>query len=78
MNYNLSEKLNNKLKEKNPGITRGILKKGNIGANGIYNQDLNPNIILIEVGGYQNNIDEVNNSLDALSIVIGEYINEKE
>ena len=78
LNYKVSESLNNKLNLKYSGISRGILKKGNVGANGIYNQDLNPNIILIELGGYENNIEEINNTLDILSTIIGEYINEKE
>jgi len=77
-NLSIANILNNKLNEKYPGLSRGILKKGNIGANGVYNQDLNPNIILIELGGYENDIDEINNTLEVLSIIIGEYINEKE
>lgn len=78
--YNLAvvQNINEKLNEQYNGISRGILKKDNIGANGIYNQDLSPNIILIELGGVDNNIDQINNTLDVLSIVIGEYINEKE
>ena len=77
-NLSIAENLNTKLNEEYSGLSRGILKKNNVGANGIYNQDLNPNIILIEVGGVDNNIDELNNTLDILSKVIGEYIDEKE
>ena len=77
-NLSIVQYLNNKLNENYSGISRGILKKNNVGANGIYNQDLNSNVILIELGGIDNNIDEINNTLDILSKVIGEYINEKE
>ena len=77
-NLSIAEYLNNKLNENYKGLSRGILKKDNVGANGIYNQDLSPNIILIELGGIDNNIDEINNTLDILSKVIGEYLNEED
>lgn len=69
--------INNIILSKYPSLTRGILKKEGYGVNGVYNQDLSGNIILIEVGGYENNIEEINNTLDLLSEIIGEYINEK-
>jgi hypothetical protein len=43
----------------------------------LWNQDLDENIILIELGGYQNNIEEINNTLDILSIILKEYLYEK-
>ena len=76
-NLNIVTKLNNIILEKYPSLTRGIMKKQGYGVNGIYNQDLNSNVILLEVGGNENNIEEVNNTLDLITIVIGEYINEK-
>ena len=54
------------------------MKKEGYGVNGVYNQDLKENVILIEIGGNENNIEEVNNTLDLVAHVIGEYINEKE
>jgi len=54
------------------------MKKQGYGVNGIYNQDLKSNVILIEIGGHENNIDEVNNTLDLVSLAIKEYLNEKE
>ena len=78
VNLNVVNKLNNILLRDYPNITRGIMKKEGYGVNGVYNQDLNGNVILIEVGGNENNIDEVYNTLDVLAKVIGEYINEKE
>lgn len=76
-NLNNVTKLNNIILEKYPSLTRGIMKKKGYGVNGIYNQDLNSNVILIEIGGNENNIEEVNNTLDLIAIVIGEYVNEK-
>ena len=75
-NLNKVTQLNNKIKDKYPELTRGIITKGGAGSNGIYNQDLSPNIILIEMGGPENTIDEVLNTIDLLAPIIGEYINE--
>lgn len=66
-NYELSSKLNTILEQKIPGISRGIIKKGGVGVNGIYNQDLSEKSILIELGGQYNKIEDINNTLDVLS-----------
>jgi len=76
-NLNIVEKINNIINQKYPGLSRGIMKKKGYGVNGVYNQDLNSNVILIEIGGHENNIDEVNNTLELVSIAIKEYLNEK-
>lgn len=57
-----------------PGLSRGIYKKEGAGVNGIYNQDISSNSILIEVGGVYNNIDEVLNTTEAISDVLYYYI----
>lgn len=69
--------INNLILKKYPTLTRGIMKKEGYGVNGIYNQDLAYNVLLLEVGGNENNIDEINNTLDLISEIIGEYLNEK-
>ena len=76
-NLEVVNKINNIILEKYPSLTRGILKKSGYGVNGIYNQDAKGNVILIELGGNENNIEEINNTLDIVSRVIWEYINEK-
>lgn len=73
-NLNLANTLNEIIKEKYPGLSRGIMKKTGAGVNGIYNQDVANHVILIECGGMENNIEEVMNTIDALSIVISEYL----
>lgn len=77
-NLKVTETLNNKFKEKYPGISRGIYKKQGSGVNGVYNQDFNSNTILIEVGGYENTIDEVYNTCEAIATILTEYIKEQE
>ena len=76
-NLKVVEKLNTIINNKYPNLSRGIMKKQGYGVNGVYNQDLNSNVILIEIGGHENNIDEVNNTLDLVADSIKEYLNEK-
>lgn len=77
-NLNIVEKINNIINTKYPNLSRGIMKKKGYGVNGVYNQDLSSNVILIEIGGHENNIDEVNNTLDLVADALKEYLNEKE
>ena len=76
-NYKLSNDLNNLIKKYYPGLSRNIMKKTGTGVNGIYNQNLSPNCILIEVGGVDNTIEEVYNTIDALTDIIFKYLKEK-
>lgn len=75
-NLKVANIINNKIKLKYENLTNGIILKGGKGSNGIYNQDLNSNIILIEMGGNENTIDEVLNTVELIAPIIGEYINE--
>ena len=60
-----------------PGLSKGILEKEGVGVNGIYNQDVGYNVILLEVGGNENSSIEVKNTLDAISLIIKEKIYEE-
>lgn len=73
-NNAVAEKLAAYLEQEIPGITRGITKKSGEGVNGIYNQDINPNMVLIELGGQYNEIEELNNTIEVLSHVILKYL----
>lgn len=68
--------LNEKLKSINPCLSRGVSKKSGKGVNGIYNEDFDKNLILIEVGGQYNNIVEVSNTLEIFAKILSLYINE--
>lgn len=76
-NLKLAESLNNILNQKINGISKGIYKKEGPGVNGIYNQDFSSNSILIEVGGVDNSIDEVANTIHILGESIYSYIKEQ-
>lgn len=71
-NYELANRLNEKIKKINPNLTRGILVK----PRSIFNQDVSDKDILIECGGNENRVDEVMNSIIVLKDVIKEYIGE--
>ena len=75
-NKELSIKLNNKIKNVNESLSRGILEKKGAGVDGIYNQDFNENTILLEIGGQYNEMEEVNNTLKILADILYEYIME--
>lgn len=74
-NLKTSEEINSIVDNYYPGLSKGILKKEGIGVDGIYNQDISSNSILIEVGGVDNTIDEVLNTVEALSNSLYFYIN---
>jgi len=76
-NLKEAEKINNKLNKYYPNLSRGIYKKSGSGVNGIYNQDFSNYVFLFEIGGIDNNINEVNNTMVALAHVLSEYINEE-
>lgn len=69
-NYQVADELNKKLKNKSNKISRGIYVR----ESSSYNQDLNSNVILIEVGGPHNSMEEVKRSLAILADVIWEYV----
>lgn len=74
-NSSVTNSINDLVNKYYKGLSKGVLEKKGINVNGIYNQDISPNSILIEVGGVDNNIDEVLNTLEAISNVLDYYIN---
>ena len=76
-NLHFTTLINDKMNEKYPGLSKGIYKKGGDGVNGVYNQDFSSKAILIEIGGYENNLTEVLNSVIAFTECFMEVINGK-
>ena len=77
-NLEFTTKINNLLDKYYPNLSKGIYKKGGEGVNGVYNQDFNKNTILVEIGGKDNNIDEVLNTTLAFSKCFVEVITNNE
>ncbi|MFS0668883.1 stage II sporulation protein P [Peribacillus frigoritolerans] len=72
-NAALANKLHKALEKKYPGISRGVMKQGGSSHNGIYNQDLSGNSMLIEVGGVDNTFEEMYLTVDAFTEVFSEF-----
>ncbi|MEH7236720.1 stage II sporulation protein P [Bacillus sp. JJ1562] len=72
--YALAESLNKSIESQLPGISRGVVAKGYDQGNGVYNQDLAENSILIEIGGVDNDMKELKNTVEALAKVLSDQI----
>lgn len=64
--------LNKKLNTEYPSISRGVFQKSKAQGNGLYNQDLSEKALLIEIGGYANNNEEIRNTVKAFAKVFSE------
>lgn len=64
--------------KKYPGLSRGVISKGASGDNGVYNQDLNEQSVLMEFGGVDNNRAELERAADATADVFSEMFWEAE
>lgn len=71
-NYKTSDNLNKMIKNINPELSRGIYVR----KSSSYNQDLASNVVLIELGGPYNTMEEVSNTVKLLANAIVYYINE--
>jgi len=66
-NLKLARQLHNKLESLYPGLSKGVFLKNRSTGNGEYNQSLSPRSILVEIGGVDNNFDEVFRTTKALA-----------
>nr|WP_106780027.1 stage II sporulation protein P [Lysinibacillus timonensis] len=62
----LSESLNKII----PNISRGVIEKKGEGVDGVYNQDLSKQLLVVEVGGIDNTEDEVYRTISILAQAI--------
>lgn len=72
-NTELAKELHELFQKKYPGLSRGVIAKQGKGVNGVYNQDLSENAMLIEFGGVDNNMDELSRTAEAVADVFSEY-----
>lgn len=70
-NSKLAEDINSKIDKR---LSRGISRKSGAGVNGVYNQDVFNKALLIEVGGVENTIEDVSNTLGVIAKSIFEVI----
>lgn len=72
-NIELANQMHKGLEKKYPGLSRGVLAKGEKGDNGKYNQDLSENALLIEFGGVDNTFEELYRTAAAFADVFSEF-----
>lgn len=72
-NLKIATKLHELIDEKYPGLSRGVITKEGPGSNGVYNQDLSENALLIEFGGYDNTLEELYRTAEAVAEVFSDY-----
>lgn len=72
-NLQFAKAINEYLDKHYYGISRGIFLKDRREGNGVYNQDLSPNAMLVEIGGVDNNVDELYRTVDILAEAISAY-----
>jgi len=77
-NLKLATKFHNLLKEKYPGLSKGVITKEGPSSNGVYNQDLNENTLLMEIGGYENTLEEMYLTADVIAELFSEFYWEAE
>jgi stage II sporulation protein P len=73
-NEEFASKIHKVLEEKHPGVSKGIHAKEASEGNGLYNQNVSSNSILIEVGGPYNTLEECYRTTDWLAEAISEVI----
>lgn len=73
-NLSLAQSISDLINQSYPKLSRGIMSKSGSNVNGLYNQDLNGNMILLELGANENTIDEVQNTVEAIVPIISAYL----
>ncbi|MFZ3590132.1 stage II sporulation protein P [Bacillus sp. DJP31] len=72
-NLKMAQMLHDTMTQMYPGISRDLIIKDNSQGNGIYNQDLSKNSVIVEIGGVENTMEELYRSADVLGFGISEY-----
>ncbi|ASS76113.1 hypothetical protein CIG75_14870 [Tumebacillus algifaecis] len=76
-NAEVATKLDGYMKKMYPGLSRGVWSRPyNANFDTRYNQDLNPNMVLIEIGGPFNTLAEVERTSKAIAKVTAAYLKE--
>ncbi|WP_199173118.1 stage II sporulation protein P [Sporosarcina sp. P2] len=72
-NLSFTEGLDKLLATQYPGLSKGIIKKDSSQGNGVYNQDISPNSVIVEIGGVDNTVEELHRTTEALADVLSDY-----
>lgn len=72
-NLALAKELHYELEKKYPGLSDGVIVNAASGQNGVYNQDLSEQAMLLEVGGVDNTFEESYRTVEAFADVFSKY-----
>lgn len=72
-NITFAEGLQTILDIQYPSLSKGIIQKDSSQGNGVYNQDISPNAIIVEIGGVDNTVEELHRSTEIFADVLSEY-----
>jgi len=72
-NLLFAEGLQSMLDTQYPGLSKGIIQKSGSQGNGVYNQDISPNSIIVEIGGVDNTVEELHRSTEVFADVLSNY-----
>lgn len=72
-NLTFTAGLHQKVEGKFPGLSKGILEKDSSQGNGIYNQDLASQSVIVEIGGVDNTAEEINRTIEAFADMLSDY-----
>lgn len=72
-NEQFAVELQERLEERYPGLSRGIFVPG-VHGNENHNQDLFNSILLVEIGGVENTLEEANRSAEYLAEIVAEML----
>lgn len=73
-NLKLAKEIHKRISDKYPGLSRGVFEKRGASTNGKFNQDLSENAMLVEAGGVDNTMEELNRSMEVLAGALSEHI----
>lgn len=72
-NLALAKELHYELEKKYPGLSDGVIVNAGSGQNGVYNQDLSEQAMLLEIGGVDNTFEEAYRTVEAFADVFSKY-----
>lgn len=72
-NLEVATELHYMIEQAYPGLSKGVITKEGPNSNGVYNQDLLNTSMLMEVGGYENTLDEMYRTADVIAEIFSEY-----
>jgi len=77
-NLKFAKLLHSKIEEKYPSLSRGVIVNDNPPKQNTYNQDVIDNSVLLEIGGFENTLQEEYRTVDVLAEIIKDILkNEK-